>query len=132
MADKPWKRRERQVAATFGCRRQVLSGSSGRDDRSQSDSTHDRLFIETKARAHHAARTLYDEVAKKARAEGKIPLVALATNGRPGVLLATHSDHLDAVLAERLRTVLAGAGTDEALVRAVTEALLCLPPIQAG
>ena len=45
-----WKRRERDAARLFGARRQVLSGSSGREDVTGSDTTHERLFIETKLR----------------------------------------------------------------------------------
>jgi len=41
-----WKRREREAARLFGAERQPLSGSGGRADRTRSDSTHDRLFIE--------------------------------------------------------------------------------------
>lgn len=89
-----WKRRERQAAALFGARRQRLSGSSGRDDESESDSTHPRLFVETKTRANHAARTLYDETKVKAKKEGKFAVLALATKGRKGTLLCIHSDDL--------------------------------------
>ena len=46
-----WKARERQAAALFGSKRQRCSGSSGREDCSRSDSTHDRLYIETKLKA---------------------------------------------------------------------------------
>jgi hypothetical protein len=41
-----WKRREREAARLFGAERQPLSGSGGRADRTRSDSTHDRLFVE--------------------------------------------------------------------------------------
>ena len=46
-----WKHRERDAAAVFGAKRQPLSGSSGRDDLTRSDSLHKKLFIETKFKA---------------------------------------------------------------------------------
>jgi hypothetical protein len=103
-----WKARERQAAALFGARRQRCSGSSGRDDCSRSDSTHPALFIETKLRASHAAVALYDETRALARKEGKIPVVALAQKGRPGVLLVVDPNDLGAVAKE----LQAGAETD--------------------
>ena len=95
-----WQRFEERVAALFGCRRQVLSGSSGRDDATASDSTHPVLFIEAKFRDKHAARTLHDATRELARKEGKVPVVALCDKGRPGFLLCIHSDDLAAVFAE--------------------------------
>jgi hypothetical protein len=53
-----WKRRERNAAGLFGAQRQSLSGSSGRADRTRSDSTHPSLFIETKFQAASTVRTL--------------------------------------------------------------------------
>ena len=55
-----WQLAEGRAAAFFGVRRQVGSGSSGRDDLTASDSTHPVLFIESKLRDRHAARTLHD------------------------------------------------------------------------
>jgi len=95
-----WKQRERQAAALFGARRQVLSGSAGRDDRSRSDSTHERLFLETKLRASHAAVALYDDTKVLARKEGKVPVVILAQKGRPGVVLVIAPEDLQAVAYE--------------------------------
>jgi hypothetical protein len=102
MADAAWKQRERQAAAVFGARRARLSGSSGCEGESSSDSTHPRLYIETKLRAKHTTRTLHDDVRAKAKAEGKAPVLLLADGGRPGLLVVIHTDDLDRVLAERL------------------------------
>lgn len=102
MSDKAWKRREREAAGFFGAQRQVLSGSSGRSDRGQSDSTHEYLYIETKLRQTHSARTLHDDAAKKARKEGKAPVLMLSDAGRPGFLVCVHTANLDALVAERL------------------------------
>jgi hypothetical protein len=52
-----WKKAERRVADLSGAPCQPLSGSSGRDDMIRSDSTHTRIFDESKDRERHAART---------------------------------------------------------------------------
>ena len=95
-----WKKAESRVAALFEARRQVLSGSCGRDDLSRSDSTHPRLFIESKYRERHAVRSLLDDTKALARKEGKIPIVALIDKGRPGFLVCIHSDDLPVVVVE--------------------------------
>ena len=84
----------------FGARRQVLSGSSGRDDRSTSDSTHEVLYLETKLRASHAASALFAEVTAAARREGKTPVLALAVKGKPGFLLVVRPEDLATIAAE--------------------------------
>ena len=94
-----WKRRESQSAELFGARRQPLSGSSGRDGRTRSDSDHDRLYIETKLRASWGVRTLFDRTQRLARKEGKIPVLALASKGKPGCLFVVDSADLPALVA---------------------------------
>lgn len=94
-----WQRAESRAAALFGARRNVLSDASGRDDRTASDSTHPTLFVETKLRGRHAARTLYDAVKAKARKEGKTPVLCLADKRRPGFLVCLHSDDVPAFVA---------------------------------
>lgn len=95
-----WKAAERRVAAMFYTLRNRLSGSSGRDDESASDSKHPVLFIETKYRTDHAIRTLYDETAAKASAEKKVPIIALVSKRKPGFLLVLHIDHLSQIAHE--------------------------------
>jgi len=95
-----WKQREREAASLFGSKRQRCSGSSGRGDCSRSDSTHATLFIETKLRASHAAVALFEATRILARREGKIPVIALAQKGRPGVLLVIDPADLAAVARE--------------------------------
>ena len=51
MADRTWKQKERDAAAYWGGRRNVLSGAVGAQDGSKADVIHDRLFIEVKYRA---------------------------------------------------------------------------------
>jgi hypothetical protein len=97
-----WKKRESNIAEFFGCRRNRLSGSSGRQDCDQSDTTHPRLFIEAKLRAAHTAVTLWDEVAELARKARKTPVVALAEKGRHDHWLLVREADLLTVAAERL------------------------------
>jgi hypothetical protein len=94
-----WKRFESASAARFGSRRNVLSGSAGRDDRDPSDSTHERLHIEAKYRAKHAVWRTWDQ-AKKAARGGKLPVVCLKEQNRPGFLVCVHVDDLAAVAGE--------------------------------
>jgi hypothetical protein len=98
-----WKRAEARVAARFGARRQVLSGSAGRGDATRSDTTHARLFVEVKSRDRHPARTLFDATKALARKEGKVPVLALVDKGRPGFLVVIHADDLAEVAAELAR-----------------------------
>jgi hypothetical protein len=95
-----WKRREREAASLFGSKRQRCSGSSGREDCSRSDSTHDRLFIETKLKASNATVTLFDETRTLAKLEGKTPLLLLAKKNRPGFLVVVDSADLQVMVAE--------------------------------
>jgi hypothetical protein len=95
-----WQRRERHAAKLFGAARQPGSGSCGDPDRSRSDSTHDRLYIETKLRSNSAVRTLWEKTAALARREGKTPLLMLYSKGRVGGLIVCHEMHLAAVAAE--------------------------------
>jgi hypothetical protein len=95
-----WKKAEARVAALIGARRQVLSGSSGRDDRTKSDSTHARVFVEAKYRQRHAVRSLFDDTKAKACKEDKTPVVALIDKGRRGCLVCVHSDDLPILVAE--------------------------------
>jgi hypothetical protein len=74
-SSRTWKKSEARVAALIGARRPVLSGSSGRDDRNQSDSTHPRIFIEANYRQRHAVRSLFDATkAKKLTITGDQPV----------------------------------------------------------
>ena len=95
-----WKSAERRIARKFGAERNVGSGSMGRKDKSSSDSTHDTLYIENKLRVKHSAVSLYDDTARKAKKEKKIPMVTLSEKGRPGFWVLVHIDHLPLVTAE--------------------------------
>jgi hypothetical protein len=95
-----WKRRERDAAALFGSRRKVLSGSSGRDDQTSSDSDHPALYIETKLRTRWNVRTLWEKIRTPARREGKVPVLMLYSAGKHGALIVVHEADLQAVAAE--------------------------------
>jgi hypothetical protein len=105
-----WKRRERDGAAVFGARRQPGSGSSGRADQTRSDSTHERLSIETKLRAASAVRGLWEKTRDRARREGKTPVLILYAKGKPGGLIVAHQDDIVAIAAELARHAADGAG----------------------
>jgi hypothetical protein len=106
-----WKRRERQSARLFGAKRQPLSGSSGRDDRTRSDSTHERIYLETKLRASWSVRSLFDRTQILARKEKKIPVLALSTKRRAGCLLVVDSVDLPALVAAYADAGPSGAGS---------------------
>ena len=96
-----WKTGERKTARQFGAERQVGSGSLGRADRSRSDSTHERLFIECKHAKRHAVITLWDNTNKHAKKEKKTPLVVLRVKGRPGSWYLIKDSDLERIADER-------------------------------
>jgi hypothetical protein len=105
-----WKRRERDGAGLFGARRQPGSGSSGRADQTRSDSTHERLYIETKLRAASSVRSLWERTREQARREGKTPVLVLYAKGKPGGLIVAHQDDVAAVAAELAQPGADGTG----------------------
>ena len=103
MADKKWKKRERQVADYFGTRRSVLSGGNSHGTRS--DSLHTKLFIECKLRVKHTVVTLWQDIKAKAIVEGKVPVIALCEKNRKGFWVVVHADDL-LYVADELRGIL--------------------------
>ena len=93
MPDKAWKRREREVACFFNGKRTPLSGGHGKITRA--DVIHNELFIECKLRAKHTVVTLWDDTAKLAKKENKIPVLALCEKNRPGFWVMVHSSDLE-------------------------------------
>lgn len=89
MTDKRWKAQERRVAEYFKTERTPLSGSNGKQ--TQSDTLHEKLYVECKDRKHHAVCALMDDTAKKAKNEGKIPMVCLTEPNRRGFLIVLRS-----------------------------------------
>jgi len=95
-----WQKREQAAAKMFGCQRQRLSGSSGRADCSGSDSTHPRLFIETKTKSSASMISLFDSTQEIAKRENKIPILMLAKKNRPGFVVVCRSRDLRKIAAE--------------------------------
>lgn len=95
-----WKRAERVVARFFGAER-APAGSNGRPDRTMSDSTHPRLYIEVKYREKSFVRTVWSDAKKKAKKEKKVPVVGISEKNQNGVLLVIHQDDFDEVARER-------------------------------
>jgi hypothetical protein len=58
------------------------------------------LYLESKLRDRHTARTLHDATKKKAMKERKIPVLCLFDKNRLGALVVIHTDDLAVVLAE--------------------------------
>ena len=99
MADKAWKRREREVATYFDGKRTSLSGINSKITRA--DVIHDELFVECKLRAKHSVVSLWDATAKLAKDEDKIPVIALCEKNRPGFWIMVHSNDLDKIKKEK-------------------------------
>jgi len=109
-----WQKREAAGARLFGARRKPLSGSSNRDDETRSDSTHPRLFIESKLRVSSAVRTLWEATRDLARKEQKTPVVMLYTKKKPGALVVVHQDDLATVAKELAEDVARGLAETDA------------------
>ena len=108
-----WQKREQQAAELFGAKRQPGSGSSGRDDLTASDSTHPRLFIETKLRVKHSARELLDATAEKAKKEGKIPIAVLASKSKRELVVCCFARDLAAIASEALAAAIGTEGESD-------------------
>jgi hypothetical protein len=127
MPTNTWKSRERWAAALFGGLRNIGSGSQGRIDKSASDSTVERVFIEQKHRKRHTVRTLFDATKALARKEGKVPVLVLTDHGRPGGLVCFHSDDFDEVLLERIAWLVSENHQGEDLLARLREVIACPP-----
>jgi len=93
-----WKYRERSVALFFGTQRNAFSGSKPGLTGSRADTLDNECFVEVKTRERHAVVTLWRKVAAKARLEEKLPIVALAENGKPGFFLLVAAADLDELI----------------------------------
>ena len=100
-----WKSFERVVATYFGTRRVPLSGSNSGHG-TNSDSLHPKLYIECKVRGKISLWQLFIDTEKKAKVEGKIPVVAIKQKGEKGYLLVMRPQDLDKI-AEIHKEVLA-------------------------
>lgn len=100
-----WKSFERLVASFFGTKRVPLSGSNSGHG-TNSDSLHPRLYIECKVRGKIALWQLFTDTEKKAKVEGKIPIVAIKQKGEKGYLLVLRPENLEKVNEIRLESSL--------------------------
>jgi len=89
-----WQKREQHAATLVGAQRQPGSGSAGREDQTSSDSTHPRLYLESKVRARSATWALWKAAAKKAAKERKTPVLVLYEKGKHGGLWIVHENDL--------------------------------------
>ena len=85
-----WKKFERKVAKKLGGVRTPLSGSHSRH--TSGDVIHDRFYVECKYRSRFAVASIFDEVKKKAKMEGKIPILVLKQRNRRGELVVLDLD----------------------------------------
>lgn len=88
-----WKQFERDSARKFGCdKRTPLSG--GNSGHTRSDTLHPDLFIEAKYRSSFSVFRVWEQAAKEAFKENKIPLLTLKEKGNPDFLILCHPDDL--------------------------------------
>ena len=70
---KTWKNNELAIAKAFGARRNPFSGSMSHQ--SQSDTLHEKFYIEIKDGKKALPTKLWADTVRKAKQEGKIPMV---------------------------------------------------------
>ena len=102
MPDTSAKQRERDSAAFWGTRR-AANNSSGRPDFDGSDSTHERIHLETKLRKTQL-RSLWEAAKRKAMKfrTRKTPVLMVAQKNCPGFLVCIHSDDFAQAVCEWL------------------------------
>lgn len=99
-----WKEFERRVASFFGTRRVPLSGSNSGHG-TNSDSLHPELYIECKVRQKSSLCTLFRDTAFKAKAENKLPIVAIKQKNERGYLLVMRPCDLEEIVEIRMRSI---------------------------
>lgn len=99
-----WKEFERRVASFFGTRRVPLSGSNSGHG-TNSDSLHPELYIECKVRQKSWLYTLFRDTAFKAKAENKLPIVAIKQKNERGYLLVMRPCDLEEIVEIRMRSI---------------------------
>ena len=91
-----WKGFERVVARFFGTERVPLSGSNSKHN-TNSDSLHDKLYIECKLRNKFSLWSLFKDTEDKAKVECKIPIVAIKQKGEKGFLLLIRPEDIEKI-----------------------------------
>lgn len=92
-----WKQLERVVAEFFGTRRVPLSGSNSGHG-TNSDSLHEKLYIECKLRGKISLWALFEDTERKAKQENKIPVVAIKQKGSRGYLLVMRPTDMEKIV----------------------------------
>jgi len=91
-----WKSFEALVAKFFSTRRVPLSGSNSGHG-TNSDSLHDKLYIECKVRQKISLWQLFTDTEEKAKVEKKFPVVAIKQKGGKGYLLVLRPEDLQEI-----------------------------------
>ncbi len=80
-----WKKLEQKIAKSFGGVRNPLSGGASRHTRG--DVIHEKYYIECKLRAKLSVWEWFRKVEENAKAEGKMPILALKEKSKKGQLV---------------------------------------------
>jgi hypothetical protein len=80
-----WKALERKVAKLLGGTRNPLSGGSGRHTRG--DVIHHTLYVECKLRQKLSIWAWFEDTRKKAKVEGKTPILVIKEKSKKGELV---------------------------------------------
>lgn len=98
MADKTWKKFERQVATLFGCHRRIGSGVEHR--RGKDDTDHPTLFIECRLRkGYEVIRWFVDGVEPEAKMARKLPVLVIRAKGslQPFIVAPLGAEYLSRI-----------------------------------
>lgn len=93
-----WKKTESKIAKVFDTKRTMFSGSNS--GISSSDTLHNKIYVECKTKEKHSVKTLFDETKKKAKLEGKIPVIILKENNSDDVLWVFEQNDIFNILKE--------------------------------
>lgn len=93
-----WKAAERRCARAFHAERLPLSGAA--PQLSKSDSTHPRLYLETKCWARVPLLKVWRKAKEHAAAEKKVPVLCLREKGKEGFWVLCKSTDLQAIAVE--------------------------------
>jgi len=98
--NKAWKEVERKVAKLFGTKRTPLSGRNS--SITGADIIHPYLFVEVKHHSQLAIWEWFSYVEKRAKKEGKLPLLVLKKKRKRGFLFVARPQDWDKI-AEAIR-----------------------------
>lgn len=103
MPNHQWKQAERRLARLFGTERRALSGSNSKSG-GQDDGMHERIYLENKyGKQTKRFWALYLDTQRKAKSEGRVPVVGLQAPHTAGTLLVFHQYDFDEIYREYQR-----------------------------